>query len=579
MPYELRTEGSRYCVAKKGGEVLKCYDDKGKATAYLRALWANVHESVDAFSEFSMAIAKANVKDGVMRWRSVNSDVEEDYFGERMSRELFLDFIQHIEEGEDIPEPFKSVICEKDWCGGMPYISIAHYKSGEGKKNVPGEPSNIYLDGKALKSTGILYDTPLGRAVFKSLQKDLVEKRDDKIRISIGFLDMEHSHGNVYTFTRKSLTDKCPLCAKGVGDKIYKKGYLVHLALTRVPVNPRTDLEVERAMTTKREDAESIIEDEEVLKGLDLKSQAVEEEVIVIKSEDKDEMEDCEEGDEECKKKMAEKKAEMHKSAVEPEPVAEPELVEEAQRKDVSPADKKRAEKEYGDVSYADEQNKKYPIDTEEHIRAAWNYIHQERNAAKYGDHGAAIKRKILAAWKRVVGGEPLSAEEKSLVESTEFSDTTSAPVYESAIEKSFETLKSRIAEIKSQGLTGDKALSEIQSEFNSLGEVIKAELTPPPSPEEVAVQTMETTLRSLLGEMLPQMLAQTVAPIQSKLDTLEGELRAKNVSIPTKKEETVTVQRSLQPQAVQKAIIEKAAQKAVSQFDLIARQSVGLQQ
>lgn len=50
-------------------------------------------------------------------------------------------------------------------------------------------------------------------------------------------------------------------------------------------------------------------------------------------------------------------------------------------RSDVNP---ERGEHEYGNVKFADPTNKKYPIDTEEHVRAAWNYIHQQRNADEY---------------------------------------------------------------------------------------------------------------------------------------------------------------------------------------------------
>lgn len=50
-------------------------------------------------------------------------------------------------------------------------------------------------------------------------------------------------------------------------------------------------------------------------------------------------------------------------------------------RSDVNP---ERGEHEYGDVKFADPTNKKYPIDTEEHVRAAWSYIHQQRNADEY---------------------------------------------------------------------------------------------------------------------------------------------------------------------------------------------------
>jgi hypothetical protein len=50
-------------------------------------------------------------------------------------------------------------------------------------------------------------------------------------------------------------------------------------------------------------------------------------------------------------------------------------------REDVNP---ETGESKYGDVEFADFTNNKYPIDTTEHIRAAWNYINHKDNAAKY---------------------------------------------------------------------------------------------------------------------------------------------------------------------------------------------------
>jgi hypothetical protein len=38
----------------------------------------------------------------------------------------------------------------------------------------------------------------------------------------------------------------------------------------------------------------------------------------------------------------------------------------------------------YGPTRFADPTNKKYPIDTPGRIKAAWAYIHQPSNAAKY---------------------------------------------------------------------------------------------------------------------------------------------------------------------------------------------------
>jgi phage head maturation protease len=64
--------------------------------------------------------------------------------------------------------------------------------------------------------------------------------------------------------------------------------------------------------------------------------------------------------------------------------------------------------KPYGDVTYADpgyqkDGKKRYPIDTAEHVRAAWSYINQADNAAQYtAEQLAAIKGRIRAAAKRL---------------------------------------------------------------------------------------------------------------------------------------------------------------------------------
>jgi len=65
-------------------------------------------------------------------------------------------------------------------------------------------------------------------------------------------------------------------------------------------------------------------------------------------------------------------------------------------RDDVNPSE---GEHKYGDVEFADRTNKKYPIDTPEHVRAAWSYINHKDNAAKYdADEVKAIKDRIRKA-------------------------------------------------------------------------------------------------------------------------------------------------------------------------------------
>jgi HK97 family phage prohead protease/HK97 family phage major capsid protein len=71
---------------------------------------------------------------------------------------------------------------------------------------------------------------------------------------------------------------------------------------------------------------------------------------------------------------------------------------------------KKEADKTpYGDVEYADpgfqkDGKKRYPLDTEEHIRAAWGYINHPDNWKLYTtEHVTHIKNAIISAWKRKI--------------------------------------------------------------------------------------------------------------------------------------------------------------------------------
>ncbi len=55
----------------------------------------------------------------------------------------------------------------------------------------------------------------------------------------------------------------------------------------------------------------------------------------------------------------------------------------------------------YGRTTFADPVNNKYPIDTPGRIKAAWAYIHQPSNAAKYTLREArTIKARIRGAAK-----------------------------------------------------------------------------------------------------------------------------------------------------------------------------------
>lgn len=68
-------------------------------------------------------------------------------------------------------------------------------------------------------------------------------------------------------------------------------------------------------------------------------------------------------------------------------------------RDDVNP---KQGVRDYGNVAFADETNNKYPIDSAEHVRAAWSYINKENNAKEYdADELRLIKRRIKDAARK----------------------------------------------------------------------------------------------------------------------------------------------------------------------------------
>ena len=218
-------------------------------------------------TEFALTVKKAVFDEPTqeMRWRADTSDIDDDLYEDNMTLELFADFVDRIERKEMPPEEF----CSDYWSGGEPYVSVSHYPDMNGEA-VPGHSDKTYVDGKFLKARGKMMDTPLGRACFKALCKDLSEKSDaqDRVRVSIAFIDYKHQHKKTgYIFERKSLDDLCPECfvemVKGESaGKRFLSGHLIHYALTRVPVNTRTVMEVERSMTTRKEDAASIIGEE-----------------------------------------------------------------------------------------------------------------------------------------------------------------------------------------------------------------------------------------------------------------------------------------------------------------------------
>jgi len=291
-----------YETAKKGS----CKDNSDPEACAAGSAWKAVknagwskdssgqwHKKAE-LTEFSMAITKASFDKGTqeMRWLASASDTQEDSYNDNMTLGLFEDFLGRIEENELAPEDFRSDF----WQGGMPYLSISHYPDFNGTA-VPGDVEVTYVDGDYLKAKGTYRDTALGRACFKAICDDLynTQKSDhqDRVRISIAFLDWAHKHkSNEFLFERKSLEDFCPECLRELiqgeyAGKEYLKGQLVHYAHTRVPVNKRTVMEVDKSMTTRKEDAATIVGDE-LAEELEEKNKSLvgKSEALVIKAED-----------------------------------------------------------------------------------------------------------------------------------------------------------------------------------------------------------------------------------------------------------------------------------------------------
>ena len=180
---------------------------------------------------------------GVTRWVARASGIERDLYNERMSVVLFNDFINRAEAREEVPEPFSS----KAWNGGLPYLGIAHYLDMDGL-GIVGTTEQLFIDGDLLKAKGTFTDSPMAQAAYESIKVDIENNAplEERVRISIAFIDWAHDHEGVGGFERKTLTDRCQLCADGRGEKVYLAGQLVHLALTRIPAYTTATIELEQ---------------------------------------------------------------------------------------------------------------------------------------------------------------------------------------------------------------------------------------------------------------------------------------------------------------------------------------------
>lgn len=240
--------------------------------------------------EFLITRVAQDKKSGKKKWYARASGVERDLYQERMSVELFEDFIERADRNDEVPSPFSS----KAWHGGLPYIGVAHYLDLDGY-GIVGPTEALWIDGSMLKARGSFDEkNPLALASYDAIKRDIEQEvaPDKRVRISIAFLDWLHDHEGHGTFERKSLADQCPMCRDGTGDKLYRKGQLVHLALTRRPAYPPSEIQLEeRSMPTsaRKDDAASIVggelADELERRAGGLQERSVASGVMVIKDE------------------------------------------------------------------------------------------------------------------------------------------------------------------------------------------------------------------------------------------------------------------------------------------------------
>jgi len=461
--------------------------------------------------EFSLRIERASYDKATnqRRWRAVASDTDEDIRHDNMSMELFNDFLARISSGEQVPEEFRSEF----WSGGMPYISISHYPDLNGQ-GVPGTIESTYIDGNMFKSKGTFNDTVLGRKCFEAINEDLygVNKGNfDKVRISIAFLDWMHKHkSNGFIFERKSIYDVCPECIRELIEeddpqgKVYLKGHLIHEALTRVPVNRRTSMEVDKSMAesirTRKEDAASIIGEEEAEMLETAQAKATKSQALVEFSDVEDE---CDPEDEECQETEKAKKDKEHM------------MSEVSNEVEAAKTDKK--EKEDGEEDSEDDEE--YRRDMEKKTKANKSDVEELSLSAKMDNLFTMIENKFTNL-SAVADNPP----------------TKPSPIGESIAE-----LLATFADVSERDIPSEEKLTLIQQSYAALGtkivEVIKSQDQP------VQVETPNPVVDN---SQITQ-LADIVTALSGKVDLLVAKI---NDASKTPSGPSVPERRSFQPPA-----------------------------
>jgi cation transport regulator ChaB len=566
LPPEQQTKWRKVFNAAYEGT---CKDSSDRDQCASKVAWSQISGKYkgDALVEFSMSITRVvHTKEDIFRWKSVVSDTFDDAFNDQMSLDLFRDFVQRIEINELAPENFRSTF----WNGGMPYLSVSHYSDLEGKA-VPGTVEAVFIDGVQLHARGQFSKTELGMACYNAIFKDLyTEPRiENPVRVSIAFLDFGHVHrSNNYTFIRENVSDICPECVEEMNNgeypgKVYLKGQLIHFALTRVPANDRTSMEVDRAMaTTRKQDAASII-GEELAEQIDDESLAVGKsmaDALVIRSDDEvlvtDSASEVTDVESVAQDIEAVNEAKSKKATDDPECADDDEddSDENDSQKKKSVVIEDAVTKKEGDCAHPSSHYLVVEDSTKPttwHLRvkgcdgkpdhrlmgAAWASLHGGYRGNKYSGPN---KDTATGKLKRMYKSEGLDAPSKSIFEEnldyrldeiekslTEIAASARMvpepslvrPVHE--LDSALELFKSAYDEARSQELPIDDKLRMLQDSFQKLGDQVIENIR-----SSVELRQEPSTNQVDLVQQLSIALADALRPIATKLDLVAAQMQ-----------------------------------------------------
>jgi len=469
---------------------------------------------------------------GVRRWYSTSSGVKRDLYGERMSKSLFRDFIKRIERREAPPEPFTS----KAWTGGLPYLGIAHYLDLEGE-GIAGDTVRVWPDGTFLKMKGTFANNDLGNAAYDSIKRDIKNNvpHEERVRVSIAFVDYGHEHEHVGHFERKSLLDKCPYCEAGKEDKIYQKGQLVHLALTRRPAYPEADIQLEeKSMSQRKDDAASIV-GEELAEGLEDKSKLTERsadidpDAIVVR-EDAPEEEETDGEDEEGKKKKKDEDEEESEEEMVYESLGGATSLDEAdsyitsRSKDVPLLD-----------SWAIFASVMANIAGDGNEKAVYSTISEFQERLDIMALRALMKVSDMIEREEAVGGEedaeaPAEAGEEvaepAEEANPEIKDETMSEKSEAVhpLDEALVALKDSFDAVMAEPVTDTEKLAALQEPFNALAASVK--------------RSVETPVEGMSigdGETVKAIVAEAVAPFMAEIARLNASITAEKSTVEPK--------------------------------------------